>query len=231
MKSTTELSTKQSEIVFSQNLPICVKASAGSGKTRVLTERVRYLLTQTNKKVLALTFTNKAGEEIKERLSDIADLNSKTVIGTFHGFCQSILENHGSLIGFFAMPHIFEDDSDRLELIEQAINQTPSYESEFSKKTSKEKADFRYRALQFISKVKRSLIDDDDICEHTEDDNIILLYQNYKEILRSQNAIDFDDLLLLASKLFLNFPKISSLYQRSFFAICIDEAQDLNSRR
>jgi len=69
-----ELSKKQKIIVYAENGPIYVKASAGSGKTRVLTERVRYLLGRTNKKVLALTFTNKAGEEIKERLSDIAEI-------------------------------------------------------------------------------------------------------------------------------------------------------------
>jgi DNA helicase-2/ATP-dependent DNA helicase PcrA len=229
MKNSRELSENQKKIVFSENIPVCVKASAGSGKTRVLTERVRYLLDQTNKKILALTFTNRAGEEIRDRLSDIPDLDSRAVIGTFHGFCQSILENHGSLVGYPIMPHIFEDDSDRLELIEQAINQTPSYDAEFSNKSAKDKTNFRYKALQFISKVKRSLIDDDDICQYTENENLILLYQNYKEILGSQNAIDFDDLLLIAYKLFLRYPKIGSLYRRSFFAICVDEAQDLNN--
>lgn len=229
MNGQVELSEKQKEIVFASDIPVCVKASAGSGKTRVLTERVRFLLGQTNKKILALTFTNKAGEEIKERLSDVTDIENRAVIGTFHGFCQSILENHGNLIGFTVQPHIFEDDADRLELIEQAIKQTPSYESAFNAKPPKEKTDFRYRALQFISKMKRSLIDDDDIFDHTDDDNIILLYGNYKEILRSQNAIDFDDLLLISYKLFLRYPKIASLYRRSFDAICIDEAQDLNN--
>jgi DNA helicase-2/ATP-dependent DNA helicase PcrA len=80
-----------------------VKASAGSGKTRVLTERIRVLLSRSNKKVLALTFTNKAGQEIKDRLADIEEIDQRAFVGTFHGFCQSVLENHGHLIGYAEM--------------------------------------------------------------------------------------------------------------------------------
>ena len=229
MTTRIELSEKQKEIVFAENGPIYVKASAGSGKTRVLTERVRYLLSETNKKVLALTFTNKAGEEIKERLSDISEIEKRVFVGTFHGFCQSILENHGNLIGLAKMPHIFEDETDRLELVGQAIKQTPSYAGKYKTQDKKEQKNFRYRVLNFISKVKRELIADSEFEQHTDDENIVLLYQNYQDILRAQNAIDFDDLLLLAYSLLVNYPKTAALYRRSFFAICIDEAQDLNN--
>jgi DNA helicase-2/ATP-dependent DNA helicase PcrA len=228
MMSRIELSKKQKEIVFAEDGPIYVKASAGSGKTRILTERVQYLLTKTNKKVLALTFTNKAGEEIKERLSDVSEIEHRVFVGTFHGFCQYILENHGNLIGLSKMPHIFEDEADRLELIEQAINQTPSYAFKYKRYSKKDQINFRYKVLDFISKVKRELIADNELKHHTNDENVVLLYQNYQDILRSQNAIDFDDLLLLAYNLLVNFPKTAALYRRSFFAICIDEAQDLN---
>lgn len=229
MNSRIELSEKQKSIVYAENRAIYVKASAGSGKTRVLTERVRYLLSQSKKKVLALTFTNKAGEEIKERLSSISDIEKRTFIGTFHSFCQSILENYAHLIGFLKMPHIFEDESDRLELIEQAINMTPSYAVNYEKQDLKKQKDFRYRALNFIAKIKRELISENTIHKHTNDENIILMYQNYQEILRTQNAVDFDDLLLLAYNLLTNYPKIAGLYRRSFVAICVDEAQDLNN--
>lgn len=229
MTSKIELSEKQKKIVFAEDGPIYVKASAGSGKTRVLTERVRYLLTKTNKKVLALTFTNKAGEEIKDRLSTIPEIEKRVFVGTFHGFCQYILENHGNLIGLSKMPDIFEDEKDRLELIEQAIKQTPSYVMEYKRKDEKDQTNFHYSVLNFISKVKRELIADNELEQHTDDENIVLLYQNYQDILHSQNAIDFDDLLLLAYRLFVNYPKIAALYRRSFFAICIDEAQDLNN--
>jgi|SRR5665648_30987 len=229
MTITVELSEKQEEIVFAENGPIYVKASAGSGKTRVLTERVRHLLKKTNKKVLALTFTSKAGEEIKERLSDILDIEKRVFVGTFHGFCQFMLENHGNLIGLSKMPHIFEDETDRLELIEQAIKQTPSYAGKYKTQDKKEQKNLRYRVLSFISKVKRELIADSELEQHTNDENIVLLYQNYHDILRTQNAIDFDDLLLLAHSLLVNYTKTAALYRRSFYAICIDEAQDLNN--
>ena len=229
MTTIIELSEKQKEIVYAENGPLYVKASAGSGKTRVLTERVRYLLTKTNKKVLALTFTNKAGKEIEERLNNISEIEKRIFVGTFHGFCQSILENHGNLIGYAKMPHIFEDETDRLELIGQAIKQTPSYAGKYKTQDKQEQKNFRYRVLNFISEMKRKLIADNEIGEHTDDENIVLLYQNYQEILRAQNAIDFDDLLLLAYGLLVNYPKTASLYRRSFFAICVDEAQDLNN--
>jgi len=227
MRARIELSEKQRKIVFAENRAICVKASAGSGKTRVMTERVRYLLGKTRKKVLALTFTNKAGEEIRERLNDIPEAEKRIFVGTFHGFCQSVLENHGRLIGLAKMPHLFEDEADRLELIEQAIHQTPSYASKYKRQDKKQQENSRYRTLNFISKVKRELIADSEF-EHY-DENLVLLYQNCQDILRSQNAIDFDDLLLFAYNLLVNHPKTAALYRRSFSAICIDEAQDLNN--
>ena len=229
MTTTIDLSDMQKKIVYAEDGPIYVKASAGSGKTRVLTERVRYLLNKSNKKVLALTFTNKAGEEIKERLSDISEIEKRVFVGTFHSFCQNILENHGNLIGFSKMPHIFEDEIDRIELVGQAIQQTPSYARKYRKQDEKQKKDFRYRVLNFISEVKRKLIADNELNKHTDDEDIVLLYQNYQDILHAQNAIDFDDLLLLAYSLLVNFPKTAALYRRSFFAICVDEAQDLNN--
>jgi len=229
MTTKIELSEKQKEIVYAENGPIYVKASAGSGKTRVLTERVRYLLTQTNKKVLALTFTNKAGEEIKERLRNIPEIEKRIFIGTFHSFCQTMLENHGHLIGLKKMPHIFEDEIDRLELVEQAIKQTPSYASVYNEQNEKDRKSRRYQVLNFVSRVKRKLIAESELGKHTKDENLVLLYQNYQDILHAQNVIDFDDLLLLAYSLLINYPQVADLYRRSFFAICIDEAQDLNN--
>ncbi len=227
MKSKVELSHMQKKAVFSKSESIYVKASAGSGKTRVLTERVRYLLSQTEKKILALTFTNKAGEEIKERLNDIEDINNRTFIGTFHSFCETILENRIHLLGYEEMPHIFESEDDRLELIEKSIQHIPSFASSYKKQDKKQQKSFRYRALNFISKLKRELTSD--IENYTDDENTILLYREYQDMLKNQNAIDYDDLLLLSYQIFVDFPKVASLYRRSFFAICVDEAQDLNN--
>ncbi len=229
MSNQIMLSKKQRSIVDMLDGALYVKASAGSGKTRVLTERIRVLLYRSNKKLLALTFTNKAGQEIKKRLADIEETDQRTFVGTFHGFCQSVFENHGHLIGYAEMPHIFEDESDRLELIEQAIQLTPSYATSYSQQNKKDQRSFRYRALNFIADVKRKLINEADISKQTEDENIILLYRNYQDILKSQNAIDFDDLLLKVYGLFVDYPKIAALYRRSFSAICVDEAQDMNN--
>ncbi len=229
MSPTVNLSSKQQHIVDIEDGPIYVKASAGSGKTRVLTERIRHLLGKTKRKILALTFTNKAGEEIKERLKDIPELKERLFIGTFHSFCEYVLENHGNLIGLSKMPHIFENEIDRLELIGQAIEQTPSYAKEYKELSKEEQIKFCYRVLKFISHVKRELISENDLFNSTDDENVVLLYQTYQDILRSQNAIDFDDLLLLTYNLFVNHPAVSSLYRRSYQYICIDEAQDLNN--
>jgi DNA helicase-2/ATP-dependent DNA helicase PcrA len=229
MSQGINLSEKQKQIVFVEDGPLYVKASAGSGKTRVLTERIRYLLGKTKRKILALTFTNKAAEEMKERLNEISDMKNRLFVGTFHGFCQYVLENHGNLIGLSKMPHIFEEEADRVKLIEQAIQQTPSYGNVYKKKDKKEQRDFCYRVSSFISQVKRDLILEEELLDKSGDENVVLLYKTYQDILNSQNAIDFDDLLLLTYNLFIENPEISSLYRRTYQFICIDEAQDLNN--
>ncbi len=228
MEQKIKLSKKQEEIVFSEEEAICVMASAGSGKTRILTERIRYLLTKTRRKILALTFTNKAAEEMKNRLSEIPDINNRTFIGTIHSFCQTVLENHGNLIGLEKMPHIFEDNNDRLKLLEQAIEETPIFWNQYKNKNYKEKKELLYRVLEFISKVKREIISEENFLKNT-DEKIVILYNTYQNILMSQNAIDFDDLFLLVCNLFNSYPKIGALYRRSYEYICIDEAQDLNN--
>lgn len=173
-----------------------------------------------------LTFTNKAGEEMKERLGNLKEDQNRLFIGTFHGFCQYVLENHGKAIGFEKIPHIFNDESDRLKLIEQAIEKTPSYYSNYERYDESKKRKFCYDVLNFISKVKRRLLSEEELAR--EGDDIVLLYTTYNDILNSQNAIDFDDLILLTYNLFINNPKIAALYRRTYEYICIDEAQDLN---
>ena len=227
MSITINLSEKQKSIVYADDRPLYVKASAGSGKTRVLTERIRHLLKTKKVKILALTFTNQAAEEIKERLREVPELQNHLFIGTFHGFCQYVLENHGNLIGLSKTTHIFEEESDRVELIEQAIQQTSFYEN-YTRKSKKAQKEFCTQFLQFIAKVKRELIPEQEFLNKPIDENLFIVYQTYKDILTSQNAVDFDDLLLYTYNLFISFPKIASLYRRAYQYICVDEAQDLN---
>ena len=101
-------------------------------------------------------------------------------------------------------------------------------ENTYRNKNEKEKKRFLYQVLKFIAKVKRN-IGDIEKYSQSEDDEKILLYKNYQDILSSQNGIDFDDLLLLAHRLFIEYPNVADLYRRSFYAVCIDEAQDLNN--
>ena len=226
--SEINLSPKQQKIISFGQGAILVKASAGSGKTRVLTERIKKLIDTTKRKILAITFTNKAGEEMKERLGNLDDIKNRLFIGTFHGFCQQVLENHGQIIGFANIPHIFDDESDRLTLVEQAIQQTPSYQQSYEKLDTKQQKEFCYRTLNYISEVKRKLLSEDQLLKESEDEDLVLLYTTYQDILNSQNAIDFDDLILLTYNLFIQNPKIAALYRRTYEYICIDEAQDLN---
>ena len=221
------LSQKQKQAVQHKEGALLVKASAGSGKTRVLTERIKLLLDTTKRKILAITFTNKAGTEMKERLGEDERISEQVFIGTFHSFCQQVLEQRGNLIGLSKMPQIFENTNDRLALIEQAINQIPSFENHYKNLEVKKKISFKYNALEFISKTKRELWSDDEILTY-RDEKTALLCSEYNDILLSQNAIDFDDLIKLTYKLLENNPAVASMYRRSYEYICIDEAQDLN---
>jgi len=222
------LSPIQQQIVSFDKGAMLVKAGAGSGKTRVLTERIKRLCELTNRKILAITFTNKAADEMKQRIGDIPDIGNRLFVGNFHGFCQQVLENHGQLIGFPEIPHLFEDEADRLKLVEQAIQQTPSYQNIYRHKDSKEKKQLCNNALNFISEVKRRLLSEESLQKEDADADLILLYSTYQDILVSQNAIDFDDLILLTYNLFTANQKIAALYRRTYEYICVDEAQDLN---
>ena len=223
-----QLTSKQAAIVSFQQGALLVLASAGSGKTRVLTERIKYLVDSTKRKILAITFTNKASEEIKERLSDIDNIEERLYIGTFHSFCCYVLENHGNMIGYQELPQVFSETDDRLRIIEDAIIETPTLNQYFSNLDSKQRNKFKTRALDVISQIKREVILDDDLEKRIKDKNVIMLYYSYRDLMSSLNAIDFDDLLFLTYKLFVNSPKTAALYRRNFEYICIDEAQDLN---
>ncbi len=223
-----QLTAKQETIVSFQHGALLVLASAGSGKTRVLTERIKYLVNLTKRKILAITFTNKASEEIKERLNEINDIEERLFIGTFHSFCCYVLENHGNMIGYQALPQVFSEVDDRLKIIEDAIAETPTLNQYFTNLEPKERTRFKSKALDIISKIKREVILDDDLEKKINDHNVILLYYSYRDLMSSLNAIDFDDLLFLTYKLFINSPKTAALYRRNFEYICIDEAQDLN---
>ena len=227
------LSPSQRRIVEAEDGHYLVVASAGSGKTRVLTERVRHLLAvrQIRSRILALTFTNKAAEEMRQRLSDAPDMADRTYIGTIHSFCQTILEAHGSAVGYPMMPAILERESDRIAMLEEVFNQSPEL-AQYLKRYDmpKKRRDFLYGVLARISAIKRDLeefgrISAGDVVS-PEDTQVFHEYQRH---LSSQGVIDFDDILLLAYRILSERPGIASIYHRTYRYLFVDEAQDLNS--
>jgi DNA helicase-2/ATP-dependent DNA helicase PcrA len=235
------LSKEQEEIVLFNDGegPILVEAAAGSGKTRILTERVRYLLTMKNDKffsVLCLTFTNKAAEEVKERLKGIPKLNERAFISNFHEFCLSIIRSRYNDIGFSSPPHIF-DANDCKKILEEVLLNNPILKDIYDfpeilneSERSKRQREKLFQCVDFISTQKRQLIEE--IPEFEADykgwgEKTTLLFQDYNRRLREQNAIDYDDILLYAHRI-LSRPSIANIYRRTYQYILIDEAQDLN---
>ena len=222
------LSVKQQEIVNFRNGALLVEASAGSGKTLVLTERVKKLAESTRRKILAITFTNKACEEIKKRIKEQnSDLLKKIDVFTFHGFCNSVLEKHGTYIGYAKLPEIISSQEEIYSLMEEAVKATPTINTKYQQLEIKDKKKVIYDAIEFVSKIKRDFIPDEDLYGSNQDN--VILYFTYRNLMQSMNVIDFDDMLLLVYKLFTTNVRVADLYRRNYEYICIDEAQDLNN--
>lgn len=221
------LSPQQAEIVSHVDGPLLVEAGPGSGKTRVLTERIRNLLTRVpgHFRVLALTFTNKAADEMKDRLLDLGEVRERAFIGTLHSFCVELLTERGKAVGVEGTPNIFEQFKDRKDVLLKAIADdaalTEALEEIEDTKDRNRKID---AWLSGISHVKSHPIS----CAIVEDDVGRRVLDAYEAGMRASNAYDFDDLLLLTYRLFVENPKIADLYRRLYKFVCVDEAQDMN---
>jgi DNA helicase-2/ATP-dependent DNA helicase PcrA len=220
------LSQQQKLVVEHGEGPLLVVAGPGSGKTRVLTERIRRLLSEPGHfRILALTFTNKAANEMKDRLEDLGNARQRAAISTLHSFCLDLLAERGKLVGVDGLPNIFEQFKDRKEILLKAAAQDPllSWELEQikdAKALNKRIDDW----LQGISWIKAHPITRTEL----DDDLTRQVIEAYDAGLRACNAYDFDDLLLLAYRLLSSYPKIADFYRRLYKFVCIDEAQDLN---
>jgi len=237
------LSKEQQDIAFFNNCEgaILVEASAGSGKTRILTERVRHLITEKENKffsVLCLTFTNKAADEMKERLqNDIPKLANRVFIGNFHEFClNNIIRSQRQAIGLEEMPHIF-DETDKRKIIEEVLLENSLLKSKYEfpnakddKVRAKSQKDFVNKCIDFISTAKRNLtiIPEEITTWKSWGEKNTFLYKNYNYKLENQNAIDYDDILLYAYRILIERPRIAELYRDLYEYILVDEAQDLN---
>ncbi|MEQ8706713.1 MAG: ATP-dependent helicase [Phaeodactylibacter sp.] len=227
------LSKEQSNIVSYNNFEgaLLVQAAAGSGKTRILTERVRRLLTDIDDKffsVLCLTFTNKAAEEMKERLHNVPKIRERAFIGTFHEFCLGqILIKQKIELGFTEIPHIF-DDNDKRKVLENIFLTNDIFTEDYVGLEPKEQQRRIDGFLKVISEAKRNLITESDLGTLNWSDKRKRLYREYNDRMFNQSAMDYDDILLYAYRILTERPRISSLYRRRYKYILVDEAQDLN---
>jgi len=223
------LSPKQQEIVDAPNMYCYVIAGAGSGKTRTLTERIRKLLSESRRgeKVLAITFSNKAANELNERLLQSYSndqLQELVYVGTIHNFCMELVLQRGTTIGLSKDLHIFESAEDRLEIFKEALNCVPQLKQKYVKGGKYDSKSLR-ELFESLSKAKRNFKFPAD---YANKPNSQLLYQEYNNLMLAQNAIDFDDILLYAYRILSEKESVARIYQRIYKHICVDEAQDLN---
>jgi DNA helicase-2/ATP-dependent DNA helicase PcrA len=221
------LSSCQREIVNFDNGAILVKAGPGSGKTRVLIERIKRIICANERtKVLALTFSNMAAEEMKTRIEDdqnIGDLVDNVTVGTIHSFCLDIVQTRGYLIGLPNNLVLFENLEDRKNILADSIQDDADLRTIFLKQPDKDHN--LANCLSFIAGYKRKFI-------LPEDTNIpetnAAIYSAYNQQLLAQGAIDFDDILLYAYRIFTEHESVANLFTTKYRYICVDEAQDLN---
>ena len=218
------LNTAQREAVVHTEGPVLVLAGPGSGKTRVLTYRVAYLIQEGGVppwRIMAVTFTNKAANEMKERLQALlgdADLSNLT-IGTFHAICVRILRREADVLGI-DRNFVIYDDSDQRSLVRQTIR-----ELNLDDKL------YRPRAMQnLISRAKTEMLGPKDFEPRNYREEVARrIYVRYQQLLLENNAFDFDDLLLRVVVALREQPELLQKYQRRYQYVLVDEFQDTNA--
>ena len=215
------LNDRQKEAVMHIDGPCLVIAGAGSGKTKVLTTRIAHLIEEgvSDYNILAITFTNKAAKEMRERLNLLVPDNH-VFVGTFHSFGLKILRENLSALGMNKNFSIIDSD-DVLSLIKKIMKD----------KNIDPKIISPYFVRSKISFIKNELLTDADIDKYLispAEKKVIEIYYEYDKVLRKNNSVDFDDLLVLPVKLFKSNKEILDKYQEHYKYILIDEYQDTN---
>jgi DNA helicase-2/ATP-dependent DNA helicase PcrA len=222
------LSEKQKAIVEHTDGAMLVKAGPGSGKTRVLTERVKYLLSVKKRgKVLALTFSNMAAEEMRIRLEkdpQVGEDIERVTISTIHSFCLDMIQSRGYLIGLSTDVSLFENENDRAAILRSVFSGEPEYKAIYQKQQKPEV--FLTKILSIISELKRELVSPESCAT---DEPFPAIYQTYNDALSFQNVMDFDDILFYSYRILTENPDVAKLYTSVYRYVCIDEAQDLNN--
>lgn len=219
------LNPQQKEAVMHTNGPLLILAGAGSGKTRVLTHRIAYLIetgVAEPENILALTFTNKAAKEMKERVSSLTGAAAeKMLVTTFHSACVKFLKNRMTLLGYKRKNFVIYDTSEQKKAVKQAFDTLNFRENYREIKESD--------VLSFISKQKETMMYPEDLEKQGYGGHpYTLAYKEYEKILKKNNALDFDDLLCKTVQLFEAYPRILESYQERFKFIMVDEYQDTN---
>ena len=225
LKSLEGLNQKQVEAVTCTEGPLLVLAGAGSGKTRVLTNRIAYLVIEkgvTPWSILSITFTNKAAKEMKERVCKLVGQAGEDMwISTFHSMCVRMLRRDIEKLGFGSNFVIF-DSSDQQTLIKECLKELNLNDKNFPPRS----------VLEQISKAKDQRQGPIEYSNMYASDfrlgKIALIYELYQKKLRQNNALDFDDLIFYTIQLLLDFPEVLEHYQNKFKYVLVDEYQDTN---
>ncbi len=217
------LNGQQREAVTAEDGPVLVLAGPGSGKTRVLTYRIAWMLEEHWSRpwhILAVTFTNKAAREMRERIAlmEGRDVARAMTVGTFHATCARILRREADLLPFTADYLIFDADDQRA-LMKSIVREFGLDEKRYPPRA----------LLSAVSRAKNELITPDDYPVRTYYDELVVrVYRRYEETLRASNALDFDDLLMETVFLFHQVPEVLARYRERYRHILVDEFQDTN---
>ena len=218
------LNAPQRAAVVHAGAPLLVVAGAGSGKTRVLTRRIAWLISQRKAhpgSILAITFTNKAASEMKERVEHLVGNRARIMwVSTFHSACVRILRKEIDKVGFKSNFSIY-DSADSKRLMSIVLN-----DLELDPKRYTPRA-----VLNWVSNRKNELKDPEDAAKDTRnkfEEVCAAAYESYQRRLREANALDFDDLIMMTVHLFQQFPEMRETYRRRFRHVLVDEYQDTN---
>ena len=220
------LNEQQKEAVLHTEGPLLILAGAGSGKTRVLTHRIAYLIEEKGINpwnILAITFTNKAAGEMRERVDNLVGFGSESIwVSTFHSMCVRILRRHIDLLGFDTNFTIYDTDDQKTLM------------KDICKLLQIDTKIFRERSLlAAISQAKNELVTPEEFRIQAQGDfsrqKIASVYEEYEKQMRANNALDFDDLLVKAVQLFQTQADVLDYYQERFRYIMVDEYQDTNT--
>ena len=217
-----ELNPEQRQAAETIHGPVLVLAGAGTGKTRVITFRIAWMLQNgiAPEHILAMTFTNKAAREMKERIAKMVppERARLVTVGTFHAFCARILRREIGVLGF--TPNFtIADDSDIKGILKQAAGEMGYIDASIDE-FSAYIGDRKNNLVAPLQAVRNADTDGELRCSH--------VYQRYQQILENQNMLDFDDMLFFVYRLFHEFPEVLKKYQEQYRYLLVDEYQDTN---